>query len=86
MSNLFIIIKKQYLDQIIAGTKKEEYRLVSPYWVKKLVGRDYDKIIFQAGYHKTCLRYEVKYSGYEIKNIKHEFFGNEDVSVFAIKL
>jgi hypothetical protein len=86
MNNLFIIIKKEYLDQIIAGTKIEEYRLVTPYWVKKLAGRNYDKIIFQAGYHKTSMRHEVKYLGYEVKNIKHEFFGNEDVSVFAIKL
>lgn len=86
MSNLFIIIKKEYLNQIIDGTKREEYRLVTPYWVKKLVGKHYNKIIFQAGYRKTCMRHEVKYSGYEIKNIKHDFFGSEPVSVFAIKL
>lgn len=84
--NLFIIIKKKYLEEIISGAKIEEYRIISPYWVKKLVGREYDKIIFQAGYKKTCLRYEIKYSGYEIKNINHEFFGKEPISVFAIKL
>ena len=86
MKNLFIIIKKKYLDQIISGEKKEELRIVSPYWVKKLVDRKYDKIIFQAGYRADSARYEVVYSGYTIKNIKHEFFGNEPVTVFAIKV
>lgn len=83
--DLFIIIKKKYLEQIIAGTKTEEYRLVSPYWVKKLVNRDYDNIIFQAGYLITSQRHKIKYNGYEIKTIKHEFFGKDPVVVFAIK-
>lgn len=79
-------IKKQYFDEIKAGTKTEGYRLVKPHWVNKLVGKEYTHIIFQNGYSRNAPRIEAEYLGYEVKNIKHVFFGNEDVSVFALKL
>lgn len=84
--NLFLIVKKKYFDQINSWEKTEEFRLVTPYWTKRLVGRKYNYIIFQNGYSKKSTRIELKYMGYEIKNIRHEFFGNEQVAVFAIKL
>ena len=86
MAKLFMTIKKQYFDEILSGKKKEEYRLVKPHWVNKLVGKEYTHIIFQNGYSRNAPRIEAEYLGYEVKNIKHEFFGNEDVSVFALKL
>lgn len=86
MAKLFMTIKKQYFDEIKAGTKTEEYRLVKPHWVNKLVGKEYTHIIFQNGYSRNAPRIEAEYLGYEVKNIKHVFFGNEDVSVFALKL
>ncbi len=86
MNKLFIIIKKQYFDEILVGKKKEELRIVKPHWVNKLVGKKYSNVIFQNGYAKNAPRLEAEYLGYEIKNIKHDFFGNEEVSVFAIKL
>lgn len=85
MAKLFMTIKRQYFDEIKAGTKTEEYRLVKPHWVNKLVGKEYTHIIFQNGYSRNAPRIEAEYLGYEVKNIKHEFFGNEDVSVFALK-
>jgi hypothetical protein len=86
MANLHIIIKRKYFDQIVSGEKKKEYRIVKPYWVNKLVDRSYDSIIFQAGYRKDSPRHIVPYTGYIIENITHEFFGNEEISVFAILL
>ena len=86
MAKLFMTIKRQYFDEIKAGTKTEEYRLVKPHWVNKLVGKEYTHIIFQNGYSRNAPRIEAEYLGYEVKNFKHEFFGNEDVSVFALKL
>lgn len=84
--NLFIIIKAEYFNQILNGTKKEEYRIVKPYWAKKIVDRKYSKIIFQNGYSSKSKRLQCNYDGYEIKNIRHDFFGREYVSVFALKL
>ena len=84
--DLFIIIKKKYLDEIKSGIKKYEYRLVTPYWAKRLVDVKYRNIIFQAGYSKDSERLILPYKGYCIMNVKHDFFGNEPVTVFAINL
>ena len=86
MNTLFVTIKRTYFDQILSGEKKKEFRLQTPYWEKKLIGRKYDIIIFQAGYSKTAPRMTVEYLGYRKQKIQHEFFGSEKVSVFAINL
>lgn len=86
MAKLFIIINKQYFDEILSGTKKEEYRIVKPHWVNKIAGKKYSHIIFQNGYRRDSQRLEAEYLGYEVRNIRHEFFGNDDVCVFALKL
>lgn len=39
MSNVLpLTLKREYFNQILCGTKKEEYREVKPYWVKRLCG------------------------------------------------
>lgn len=86
MKPLFIIIKKKYFDQIKSGEKTEELRLVTPYWVNRLANKTYSSVIFQNGYSANAPRIEHEFLGIEIKNIKHEFFGNDSVAVFAIKL
>lgn len=86
MKKLHIIIKRKYFDQILTGEKTEEYRLIKDYWVKKLVNKSYTHIIFQAGYLKSSPKIEIEFLGYSIKILKHEFFGDDTVCVFAIKL
>lgn len=44
MRTLTIALKAQYFDAIKSRTKPEEYRLVTPYWLKRLEGRTYDQI------------------------------------------
>jgi hypothetical protein len=36
MKTLTTTIKRQYLREIVAGTKKIEYREIKPYWDKRL--------------------------------------------------
>ena len=36
MKTLTTTIKRQYLREIVAGTKKTEYREIKPYWDKRL--------------------------------------------------
>lgn len=86
IKKLHIVIKGKYFIQIQDGTKKEEYRVVKPYWVNKLVNKNYTHIVFQAGYSPVSPKIEVEYLGYEIRNITHEFFGDEEITVFVIKL
>lgn len=86
---LQVAVKKQYFDEMTSGMKMEEYRLVTPYWKKRLEGRDYDRLIITLGYPlKTdaSKRLDVKYQGYTVKTITHPHFGCEPVQVFAIKV
>ena len=43
--NLF----RKYFDQILNGTKKIEYRDITPYWSNRLEGKHYDVIKFRNG-------------------------------------
>lgn len=89
MSNITIPLKGVYFDQIKAGTKLEEYRLANDYWVKRLFGRNYDRLILTRGYPRKDdedRRINLKYLGFEVKTITHPHFGPEPVQVFAIKI
>lgn len=91
--NLFLHVKGEYFDQIKSGEKKEEYRLVCPYWIARLVDRKcpYDGIHIFRGYPRNDSWnpdnfQHFPYKGYEIKMIKHPHFGDHLVQAFAIKL
>jgi hypothetical protein len=76
-----------YFDQIKAGTKLEEYRLVTPFWSKRLAGREYDQIVLTKGYPKASdadRRLVLPWRGYTLRTITHPHFGPHPVEVFAI--
>lgn len=37
MKTLTLSLKKKWFDMIASGEKKEEYREISPYWIKRLL-------------------------------------------------
>jgi hypothetical protein len=89
MADLHLALKGIYFDQIRAGTKAEEYRLVTPYWRKRLVGRDYDLLVLTLGYPRSdddSRRLVLPYRGYSMQTITHEHFGPGPVDVFAINV
>ena len=51
-ATLHLPLKAVYFDQIRDGAKREEFRLVTPYWRKRLEGRTYDRIVLTLGYPK----------------------------------
>jgi hypothetical protein len=82
-------VKREYFYAIVGGDKTEEYRLVTPYWEKRLVGRMYDSVIVWLGYPKqndTHKKFEVPWRGYSRKHIIHKHFGPVPVEVFAIRV
>jgi len=88
MKSLTLNLKGEYFYAIKSGEKTEEYRLFKDYWVKRLVDREYDKIVFCLGYpcHADSeRRITRKYNGYTIKEIVHPHFGSAPVKVFAIR-
>lgn len=89
MKNLQLAVNGEYFDQMKRGEKVEEYRLVNDYWKKRLINREYDRLIITKGYPKrddASRRIDVKYKGCQIKTITHPHFGNQPVMVFAIKV
>lgn len=89
MNSLFLPLKREYFEQIRDGIKPEEFRLVTPYWRKRLEGRSYDRIVLTMGYpnaNDASRRIERKWHGYAIKTITHPHFGDQPVMVYAIKV
>lgn len=87
MHTLTLPLKREYFEHIRDGTKAEEYRLVNPYWTKRLEGRQYDNIVLTLGYPAAAdaeRRLKRPWRGYTIKTIQHPHFGSEPVRVFAI--
>ena len=89
MKTLTLPLKGIYFDQIAAGTKPEEFRLVTPYWRKRLEGRAYDRIVLTKGYPPAAdaaRRLELPWRGYRVTTIQHVHFGADPVEVFAIQV
>ncbi len=89
MKTLTLPLKSEYFDAIVSGDKVEEYRLVTPYWTKRLVNREYDQITLTKGYPKRddmSRRHTVPWRGFRVKRINHPHFGSDDVEVFCINV
>ena len=89
MRKLYLALNYEYFDQILAGMKTEEYRLVET-WRRRLEGREgYDQIILTKGYPKNGgiegkTRLTLKWRGFTIKTITHKHFGDVPREVYAI--
>ncbi|EIM25698.1 RNA-binding protein [Microvirga lotononidis] len=87
MSKLTLSLKAEYFNAIRDGSKPEEFRLVTPYWQKRLEGRDYDGIVLTLGYPSRgdqSRRLERPWRGYRRTEITHPHFGPDPVEVYAI--
>jgi len=87
MSDLHLNLKGEYFDQIKSGEKLYEYREITPYWEKRLEGKEFDNILIRRGYPKrgdterTIVR---PWKGYIRQRLLHKHFGEKLVSVYAI--
>ena len=52
MCTLHLTLEKRWFDMIASGVKKEEYREIKSYWIKRLqcTKKKYSKIHFHNGY------------------------------------
>jgi hypothetical protein len=82
--DLFLILKTQYFNEIQAGTKTSEFRLLTEYWLNRL-SQDWKYVTFQLGYAKDAPRIRKKITDISIVTIEHEFFGGNPIDVFEIK-
>lgn len=86
---LILHLKREYFDAIKRGDKPFEYRLRTPYWTKRLVGREYKTVMLLCGYPKLDDEDKVilcHWHGFEAQTIRHPHFGEKPVQVFAISV
>lgn len=100
MKTLHLVLKAKWYDMIASGEKKEEYREVKQYWMKRLikdVGEDeegdtschvfyvdYDRVCFHRGYTSTTMTFTVE--DIDVGKGKPEWGAPADRDVFIIKL
>ena len=87
--NLVLNLKGEYFDDIKAGKKPFEYRLRNAYWSKRIVGKWFDYLIIRRGYPKSGdpdKEIILDYAGWEEQTITHPHFGDNPVTVFAIRI
>lgn len=86
---LHLNLKAEYFDQIACGQKPFEYRLCTPFWTKRLVGKHFDQVHIKKGYPSASdtARILVRpWRGFENQTITHPHFGATPVCVFAIRV
>ena len=83
---LFLILKGEWFDMIASGEKKEEYREIKPFWTKRLIGKNYENIIFQHGYSKNARKMRVEFKGVCEKVPVAEWSNNSKEISYAISL
>ena len=60
MKTLHLTLKRKWFDMILTGIKKQEYRELKKYWIKRLIdfktmeAIHYDTITFSNGYSKNA--------------------------------
>ena len=100
MKTLHLVLKGKWYDMIDRGEKKEEYREVKKYWMKRLIEDvaedeegytcchvfyvDYDCVCFHRGYTSTTMTFAVE--SIEMGRGKPEWGAPTDIPVFIIKL
>lgn len=100
MNTLHLVLKAKWYDMIASGEKKEEYREVKQYWMKRLIEDvaedeegdtcchvfyvDYDRVCFHKGYTSTTMTFAVE--SIDTGRGKPEWGAPADRDVFIIKL
>ena len=95
-SILPIPIKRESFDAILAGTKKEEYRAFSPFWISRLATmneqgeidslRQYDIVRFRHGSSSNSRMMDVEFKEIVIEEYTDEPEDSEERYGFAILL
>jgi len=86
MKILHLTIKKKWFDMIASGEKKEEYRTIKKHWDTRLLGKDYDHVLFVNGYKKDSPKVMLTYKGFHIGIGQQRWGAPELECVYVIKL
>lgn len=93
MKILHLTLKKKWFDMIASGEKREEYREIKPYWLKRFkydfcheLNYEYTHIKFKNGYSKNAPEMLIELNDIGFGLAKPEWSDNWQGEVFVIKL
>jgi hypothetical protein len=67
MKVLHLTVKKKWFDMIASGEKKEEYRGIKPYWVKRII----ESVTLFGGRYESLKNISIKEAGLSDLNFFH---------------
>ena len=87
MKILHLTLHKKWFDMILSGEKREEYREIKPYWIKRLQ-QDFDAIQFRNGYNKNSRKFLVYLTKISTGKANIKWIGDDykDSRVFILHL
>jgi len=71
MNILYLNLKKKWFDMVLSGEKKEEYRDLKPYWLKRLYFND------------NTEAYDQNMTEEVITELKNKTYSNKDLNFWA---
>ncbi|MBI1667456.1 ASCH domain-containing protein [Capnocytophaga periodontitidis] len=86
MNTLHLTIKKKWFDMILSGVKTEEYRDIKPYYNLRLIGREYDSVVFRNGYARDAPSLTIELKTIRFGTGKPEWGAEEGKTYFVLYL
>lgn len=86
MSTLHLTLKKKWFDMILSGEKTEEYRDIKPYYNLRLIGKEYDTVIFRNGYARDAPSLTIELKTIRFGTGKIEWGAEEGKTYFVLSL
>ena len=86
MNTLHLTIKKKWFDMILSGEKTEEYRDIKPYYNLRLIGREYDSVVFRNGYARDAPSLTIELKTIRFGTGKPEWGAEEAKTYFVLSL
>ena len=86
MSTLHLTLKKQWFDMILSGMKTEEYREIKPYYNLRLIGREYDSVVFRNGYARDAPSLTIELKAIRFGTGNPEWGAEEGKTYFVLSL
>ena len=86
MNTLHLTINKKWFDMILSGKKTEEYREIKPYYILRLIGRDYDNVVFRNGYARDAPSLTIELKAIRFGTGKPEWGAEPNKKYFVLYL
>ena len=86
MNTLHLTIKKQWFDMILSGMKTEEYREIKPYYNLRLIGKEYDTVVFRNGYASNAPQFTIELKSITQSTGKPEWGAEPNKKYFVLYL